>query len=439
MSGRTSHVIATVFALWTLSVTATNAAAANYYINSEIGDDANDGSKERPWKTPWRVAWTDLQPGDAIYFARGQKWVGGFAVDSNGTKEAPILISAYGEGDAPILSNPNNKNFNGNCIRIRGDYITIEKLHFAETSDAVGEGVNIFELGAVYIAKGADHVRIQDCTFTDCPKGINIFGQYSTVTRNYFRNKGRPLRPQSWGPIAICIQSSNHEFSYNTFLNHIGPSRRYNWDGGVFEVDIRTESADNVWIHHNRSIGNCGFIENEFWELGGRTRNWVIAYNVIDDYQWFIDLGPTGDSIIAHNTISIREHDPKCPYHFFMDPKFRRNSGIYYNNIFVSYGGADLSAIPAKLRKHNLFYSMDGKTDRPGGAELGKGDKIAEPMFVDAANHDFRLKSGSPAIDAGIDVGLTHDLFKTDIEGNPAPAGGARDIGAYEFQRRQKN
>lgn len=50
-----------------------------------------------------------------------------------------------------------------------------------------------------------------------------------------------------------------------------------------------------------------------------------------------------------------------------------------------------------------------------------------DPLFANAANHDFRLQSASPAVNAGANVGL----FK-DIEGHPVPQGGAPDIGAFE-------
>lgn len=406
----------------------------DYYINTETGKDDNDGSLDHPWKNSWRIGVTDLRPGDAIYFARGQKWTGGFAVDSSGTIESPILVSAYGTGERPILTNPDNKKNHGNCLRIRGDHVTVENLHFDAAADANGKRVDVFEVGAIYIAKGADHAVIRDCTFSDCPKGVNLFGEHATITRNQFLNKGRPLQEPYWGPIAICIQSGHHRISYNTFKGHMAPSKEYNWDGGAIEVDVHTKSADGVWIHHNTSIGNCGFIENEFWAMGGRNRDWIIAYNVIDDYQWFIDVGPSGDSIIAHNTISIREADPKCPLHFFMDGSFRRNSGLYCNNIFISWGGSYLDAVPASLRKHNLFFSMDRRTEHPGGMELGEGEQVVDPLFVDSPHQDFHLLPNSPAIDAGLNVGLTNEVFRLDRDGTPVPSGGSRDVGAYEHR-----
>jgi hypothetical protein len=407
------------------------AYADNYYINQETGDNANDGSIEHPWKTAQRVAWTDLRPGDAIYFARGQKWEGRVSVDSNGTAEQPILISAYGEGEAPILTNQEKRRTFGNCIRIRGDYVTVEKLHFDRTSDARPD-LSVFQMGAVFIEEGADHARIQDCTFTDCPLSINIYGEYATITRNHMSSPGRSMQDRWRGPTAICLQSGYHDISYNTFLNFIGPSTEYNWDGGVIEVDIPTKKCDGLRIHHNTSIGNAGFIENEFWELGGRSKNWIIAYNVISDHQWFIDLGPA-DSIIAHNTILITQTNPELPYHFFMDPKFGRNSGIYYNNIFLSTKGIELDAIPGEIRKNNLFYCLDGSTEHPGGPSMGPGDFIADPKLVDIKNANFHLLPGSPAINAGTDIGLTNEIFMQDHDGNPVPHGKRRDIGAYEF------
>jgi hypothetical protein len=49
-------------------------------------------------------------------------------------------------------------------------------------------------------------------------------------------------------------------------------------------------------------------------------------------------------------------------------------------------------------------------------------------LFVDAANGDYQLQSGSPAIDAGSATGAP----ATDFAGTARPQGAAVDIGAFE-------
>ena len=84
---------------------------------------------------------------------------------------------------------------------------------------------------------------------------------------------------------------------------------------------------------------------------------------------------------------------------------------------------------------HNLYYCIDGKTFENGqtynvlGTPLGKGEIIANPLFVDFENRDLHLRRGSPAIDTGIHLG-----HKEDFDGNPV-SGKKPDMGAYEFTR----
>ena len=50
-------------------------------------------------------------------------------------------------------------------------------------------------------------------------------------------------------------------------------------------------------------------------------------------------------------------------------------------------------------------------------------------MFVNAANRDFHLQTGSPAINAGYD---TSSVAARDFDGISRPQGSAVDIGAFE-------
>jgi len=54
-----------------------------------------------------------------------------------------------------------------------------------------------------------------------------------------------------------------------------------------------------------------------------------------------------------------------------------------------------------------------------------------ENPFVDAENHDFRLKPGSCPVDRGV----TRPGVTVDFDGTRRPQGKAPDIGAYELRQ----
>jgi hypothetical protein len=72
------------------------------------------------------------------------------------------------------------------------------------------------------------------------------------------------------------------------------------------------------------------------------------------------------------------------------------------------------------------------------GVPPGEGGILADPLFRDPNNGDFRLQLSSPCIDAATTTGSARDL-----DGDPRPVDvfgvghdgpGAFDMGAYEFQ-----
>jgi hypothetical protein len=61
----------------------------------------------------------------------------------------------------------------------------------------------------------------------------------------------------------------------------------------------------------------------------------------------------------------------------------------------------------------------------------GIGNFTNQPQFLDVANGNYRLASGSPCINAGSSAVVFNGA---DLDGNPRIVGGAVDVGAYEFQ-----
>ena len=100
-----------------------------------------------------------------------------------------------------------------------------------------------------------------------------------------------------------------------------------------------------------------------------------------------------------------------------------RNSIVQATN----YGLYDNGSTGDFDHTHNIVNSTGTpyRNTAPGSDEL-----TAEPNFVDAATGDLRLASGSPAINAGID--LRH-LIATDIDGFQRPTFDGFELGAHEF------
>lgn len=105
-------------------------------------------------------------------------------------------------------------------------------------------------------------------------------------------------------------------------------------------------------------------------------------------------------------------------------------SGTQATNVIVANSGAfgiNPNALDLTLATSITFNNTGG--DFNGAYTDGGGNLAMDPLFANAPANDFRLTSGSPAINGGTDIGIT-----TDFAGSiTVPQGGAPDIGAYEF------
>jgi hypothetical protein len=432
------------------------ADAKNYYINSRVGNDENAGTnKETPWKSLKNLNGKFL-PGDNILFAKGSSYTGGFVFTSSGTATKPIVFSSYsveadvilqtprkelapilekyGAGPAPSFTNPVWNVLYGNIFRIEGSYVVIDGLYFHDNTnppESDHKNKNVQKLGAVYLALGTHDNVVKNCEFFHTPVGIKVKGTNNIITRNYLHDATERMA-FSWGPIAIMIVCGHNEISFNRVENYGSYGGPYGSDGGVIELDGVDDNfnASDINIHHNISFGNQGFLEMAARDV----ENVTVSYNLSDDMNQFIGGGRMKNVQVYNNTV-IRTREPNVDRFVFWTFYPDGTAFTVRNNIFVIakdiqvFGpfvkpvGHVRTAIGDHQHDHNLYFSA-GSPDpigAPIGVHAGKGDIIADPLFVDFENRNFRLKENSPGRNKGVKLGYTVDL-----DGKYS-----RDIGAY--------
>lgn len=402
--------------IWQLGLVA---QSTNYYIDGVNGNDNHNGTLNQPWQTLTKVSTTTFLPGDHIFFKRGTNYDGCVTINGNGTAHQPITISAYGVGPAPRFTNPNYTVCTGNAMRIRGDYQIVEHLYFHHTAAAPSGEVTfeeIWEVGALHIGLGNDHVIVRNNEFAHNAKAIQSYSQHSLITRNYIHDvhtdqQNGFLSEPYWGPIGIHLGIGNQEVAYNTIENMYAVGGAFTADGGAIEVDDGRRHKDNIHIHHNTTYHNMGFLEVSYWDdIAFRTSsNIVVEYNVSRDYQSFLLWwAPTTNSVVKNNTIIRDDNEVEGNWNavFILDEPtgdidLTKNIVVVDNDqteaIFIQdFNGA----IHDVNHADNCYWNVaGGNIDL--GLPFGSGEMTTNPLFVDYSSENYTLQPNSPTVGWG--------------------------------------
>ncbi|MBR3780324.1 MAG: hypothetical protein IKK63_03880 [Clostridia bacterium] len=132
-----------------------------YYVDSVNGNDANEGTDiNNPVKTVNGLVGAIFAPGTKILFKNGGEYECAATLSCSGTKENPVVISSYGEGEKAILKT----NERAEILRLLDcSYITVSNLHLVAPNG-----------GGIWID-----------TYNQTSEGIVIDNVYFTDMQNY--------------------------------------------------------------------------------------------------------------------------------------------------------------------------------------------------------------------------------------------------------------
>ena len=373
------------------------------------------------------------KPGDTIYMHGGTYTDKGQVFDSlDGTASKWIVIRPYKNDSVSIHvtytfqnaqylkisglnfygSDPAQKanvyhllfiDYAYNCFNANHDII-IENCRFTDLDNS---GKN--STGAMLKIDGTDHFQVINCLFKN---GINITDGISlNANRNgLVKNCSFENMP---GDGSHCKGGSKKiTYEKNLFINCSAGGLDIGGDTGpaFFCPPGANWEADSIYVFSNIFIG-------------GKTG---------------IRLSSCHNSLVYNNTCFKSTSFAFRTLNASSNAVYVENNYIY-NNIFTTYStnhiylnASSSYNYNTQYFKNNLFH--DYKNTDPSSINWSEmpgvnvsGSLIGDPLFTDTLKSDFSLKSGSPAIHAGIS--LTTPL--TDYFGKPFQS--SRTIGAVEF------
>lgn len=75
----------------------------DFYVDSELGDDGNPGTRALPWQTLAKVNAAALVPGQRVGLKRGGRWTQTLIPANGGIDGSPVVFGAYGIGPRPLI------------------------------------------------------------------------------------------------------------------------------------------------------------------------------------------------------------------------------------------------------------------------------------------------------------------------------------------------
>jgi parallel beta-helix repeat protein len=419
------------------------ASAATYYV-ATTGNDSSNGSSAAPWATLQHAVET-IAPGDVVLVRSGT--YAGCRIRNSGTPAAPKTL-ARDVGATVVVNTPGPQNGHSSLIEIEngsGSEVTDWIVDGLEVASSPHHGIDIRITNRVTIRNCYVHHSAPSATGT----GIFLaFSSHPTIENNdsSFNTEHGIYQSNSADYPTIRGNRSHHNNAAGIHMNG-DYSSRCPCGSTVRDGIISFALVENNVIYENGTAGgsaiNADGVDDSIF------RNNLLYDNHASGISLFSIDGSHGSSRnkVYNNTIVQAANGRWCVNIPGKGKKGNPTGNVVKNNILyterVDKGAIAVYSTAAGVldSDYNVVvdrFSTNGGTSVTStlaqwqalGYDSHSFVSTASALFVDPAASIYQLKTGSPAIDAG--VNLSPDVV-ADINGLARPQRTAYDIGCYEM------
>lgn len=405
------------------------ASGATYYV-ATTGSDSNPGTQSQPWAT-LQYAVDTIVAGDTILVMPGT-YVG-CRIRSSGTPSAPKTLRSQTPLAAAVTSKGplNRKDCN---IELDADNYTDPNSYWVidgfEIRNAIVAGVKALLAPNLQFINNWSHNNGTGGFGHDGFYGIVPYGLFENNTFSYNAEHGLYVGQgvMDYAVIRLNVADNNANMGFH---NNGDSGAPFDTDGICNNFLIERNISSNCLTSHG--MDGDGLADSVI-------RNNLI-YNVKNDGIMLCGISGAKLSYnnrILNNTILNNDNYAIQIYR----GKDGQNNKIFNNVLYASnsgYGSIGIVATSAQTGFESNYNAVEEpfmvankkKTFaqwKAYGWDLNSFLSTPAALFVDPANNNYHLKSGSPAANAG----TTLTDVTNDLDGESRPQGSAYDIGCYE-------
>jgi hypothetical protein len=430
--------------------------ARKFYV-SELGNDTYTTTQAQNLATPWKTlskAQSNVANGDSVLFAKGSKFTGTLTLNS----KSNIYFGTYGTGADPLFWG--NGSTISVLITLNGcTNITFYGWNISDTTISATDRYIQAKIQNVFATyQGCSGVVIRKCRMDRTGYGVyfppgnnnNTVDSCDIGNLRMIRNTPQSVNPDDdYGGVPVQLSSSNNTVTNNYFHDCYAASYDYTFDGGGVEFFEEGSVIENNIIAYNTFYDCNGIFEfgsNNDGVANNLIQNNKIYYNKIINNNTVVYINNNGQYKTAvrnlqfYNNVMLQTVPNTNPGGssgiMFSLATSDATAGIIVlkNNIIQVSNGLSLTRsgqlTGTNLTHTNNIYKLSNGSVTNftlDATEISTSGTIwVNTSDVNPLNWDYRLTNTSPAINSGVNVGLTRDFGGNTVGTTPS-------IGIYQY------